>query len=210
MTKPRWAGRASARSVRTGTLKASSVGPREREPAGAEPLSLRAKAVDGVKSLDEQHLRTRRRRGDRTCTRSTVEQERSVSARKRKRPWGAIPRRPVVGVADKRQHRETVARRAEVGAGDSSEDGGETRSERRTCSQVRVLVGEGSRDCRLAASHPPSWSLRTVPDAGVVGQPGWRWGMSAVDCLGESRMREIFMSGSGRGRWRRRVTAMVA
>lgn len=48
--------------------------------SGCRALVARAKATDGAKTLDVQHLRTRRRRGSGTNTQSIVEQERSVSA----------------------------------------------------------------------------------------------------------------------------------
>ena len=63
---------------------------------GSRALTSRAKAMDGAKSLEAQHSRTRRHRGSGTITRSTPEQERSVSA---PALWSreANPRRPVGG-----------------------------------------------------------------------------------------------------------------
>ncbi|SRR6266571_4127756 len=48
--------------------------------SGSRALVARAKAMDGAKTLEVQHPRTRRRRGKGTSTQPTTEQERSVSA----------------------------------------------------------------------------------------------------------------------------------
>jgi hypothetical protein len=48
--------------------------------SGSRALTSRAKAMDGAKTLEAQHLRTRRRRGSGTITQPTMEQERSVLA----------------------------------------------------------------------------------------------------------------------------------
>jgi len=49
-------------------------------PSGSRALISRAKAMDGVKTLEVQHPRTHRRRGSGTITQPITEQERSVSA----------------------------------------------------------------------------------------------------------------------------------
>jgi hypothetical protein len=51
----------------------------------------------------------------------------------------------------------------------------------------------------------PPLVARSLPVRGRLGRSPTRWhrGMRVVDCPGESRMRENFMSGSGRGRRRR-------
>ena len=49
-------------------------------PSGSRALISRAKAVDGVKTLEVQYPRTHRRRGSGTITQPTMEQERFVSA----------------------------------------------------------------------------------------------------------------------------------
>lgn len=61
------------------------------------------------------------------------------------------------------------------------------------------------KDCGIAHRGSPLALLgrRTGTGAWARGQPGWQRGMPRVDCLGESRMRENFMSGLGRGRWKR-------
>ncbi len=61
-------------------VTASSNRPRAiGEQYGSRAPSAWVKAMDGVKSLDVQHLWTRRRIGSGTITQPTVEQERSVS-----------------------------------------------------------------------------------------------------------------------------------
>ena len=73
-------------------------------------------------------------------------------------------------------------------------------------SQVCVKTGGGSWDCRFGYSPTAvvdGDDPRTGGIAGIVGQGAWRHGMLAIDCLGESRVRENLTHGLGRGRWRR-------
>jgi hypothetical protein len=159
--------------------------------------------MEGVKTLDVQRPRIRRRRGNRTRARLIAEQERSVSARKRNGRGPAVPRRPVAGTTYKRWPREGVVRRAEVGAGHSSDHGGESPLERRACRQVCALAGEGLRNSCANGWPPASLTPRTSTGAWPCGQPVWRRQLPRVGCLGESRMSETFMSGLGRGCWKR-------
>lgn len=72
--------------------------------------------MDGAKSLDVQHLWTRRRSGSGTITQFIVEQERSVSAPVFSWHRAATPMCPVTANPIS-ESRELGERRAEVGGG---------------------------------------------------------------------------------------------
>ena len=115
-------------------------------------------------------------------------------------------RQPVVpGSIDTDNQRtwETVKCRAEVGGGRSSDDDRDniTRSERRASSQVCEVTSD---DCGIAVGYQPTRprrGLRTGSNAWIARQRWWHGGMQTIDCLGESRVRENRMHGSGRGDW---------
>jgi len=97
--------------------------------------------------------------------------------------------------AYKRCIREVVERRAEVGGG------------------IVAVIGVDN-TTRCSEGPPAGCAIATAKTlgrgalrvAGVGRQPEWRRGMRSVDCPGESRMRENFMSGLGRGSRKRGVS----
>ena len=178
-------------------------------PSGSRALVSQAKAVDGAKTLDEQHPRTRRRREGGTFTQSADE----TGEIRLGTGVNIAGRRPAVsgnGETYKQSPCEVVERRAEVGGGRSSEEGWDNRT--------RLSEGPPARYAhrlvRGSAGLPLGLSTRhAFPEIrhGRLGRPptSWRCGMRASDCLGESRMRENLTSGSGRGRWKRAWCSMV-
>ena len=84
--------------------------------SGSRALQHGAKAMDGAKSLNVQHLWTRRRSGSGTITQSIAEQERSVSAPAFSWHRAATPMCPVTANPISAA-REVGERRAEVGGG---------------------------------------------------------------------------------------------
>jgi hypothetical protein len=101
---------------------------------------------------------------------------------------------------------EVAERRAEVGAGHSSDE----RRNNRTRRSEGPVAGcatrpEGLRAC-CDAIHPSTvWWPGPCRNHVAWGRPPTRWqrGMRAFDGPGESRMRENFMSGLGRGHRKR-------
>jgi hypothetical protein len=179
-----------------------------RGSCGSRAFLQEAKATEGVKVLEMQRRRTRRGgwgRNDHTVGRGTGEI--------RLGPETGVPSgcRPAVTGRDdayKQRPCEVAKCRAEVGGGSSSDDGGDntTPLERRASSQVCVKTGDGSWDCRFGYSPiavVDGGDPRAGGIAGIVGQGAWRHRMLAIDCLGESRVRENLTHGLGRGRWRR-------
>jgi len=100
---------------------------------------------------------------------------------------------------------ETVKGRAEVGGGRSSDDDRDniTRSERRASSQVCEATSDDRGIAFLGYQPTRPWRCRLGPvsDAWVTRQRRRHGGMRLIDCLGESRVRENRMHGSGRGEW---------
>ena len=160
--------------------------------SGSRAPTRWAKATEGAKTLEMQHRGTRRRIGIGTCAQLSTERERSVSA-PASRPQAATLGAPGSGETYNRQHREGVECRAEVGGGRSSDD----RQDNTTCRSqgppARCAVTQRPRP-RAEEPRRSLWISR---------QHFWQGGMWLVDCLGESRVRENFMHGSGRGCWKR-------
>jgi hypothetical protein len=95
-----------------------------REQPGAEPGTMVAKAMEGVKCLEMQPRRTRRRKGRGMVGQSAWEQERPVSA-PAVRLFG-VPTKEWPGSSEpyKRRTREMGERGAGVGAAHSTAEAG--------------------------------------------------------------------------------------
>ena len=148
-----------------------------------------AKAMEGAKTLEVQHRGIRRRIGIGTYAQVSTERERSVSA-----PALQVPGRqpgvlrevatPITGSPGKwwsveRKSEEVI--RAMIGA--------DNITRRSKGPLARCAIKQRP---RLEAAEEPRRSLG--PTANAVAS-----GMRPVDCLGESRVRENLMHGSGRG-----------
>ena len=173
----------------------SAVSPPARAGQNGSRASMtKAKAMEGAKSLDVRHPRTRRRSGIGTYAQFGTERERSVSAPASRVPGcqpGALREvaKPITGRPGKwwnaeRKSEEVVV--AMIGA-----DNITRRSE-----------GPLAR-CAIMQRPRPLWRPRSL--VGRLGrrQHPWQGGMCPVDCLGESRVRENLTHGSGRGCWKR-------
>jgi hypothetical protein len=90
--------------------------------SGSRALVSQAKAMDGAKTLDGQHPRTRRRREGGTLRQSTDETG-EIRLGTGTMVAGCRPAMPGNGEAYKQRSCERVERRAEVGGGRSSRDG---------------------------------------------------------------------------------------
>ena len=126
-------------------------------------------------------------------------------SRHRSSPNGVVALRHSViagkGEAYKQLDCEVAERRAEVGAGHSSDE----RRNNRTRRSEGPVAGcatrpEGLRAC-CDAVHPSTAGGQVHAGTCRLGRSPTHWhcGMRALDCPVESRMRENFMSGSGRG-----------
>jgi retron-type reverse transcriptase len=132
---------------------------------------------------------------------------------------------PGSGETYKQQACEVVESRAEVGAGRSSDERRNNISRRSEGPAARCASTVGNGEGH-ASKRPTTLMQRRRASREVVGCPSsgtrlsdrhakysgraldrsstrWHRGMRPVDCLVESRMRENFMSGSGRGHWKR-------
>ena len=161
---------------------------------GSRASQIKAKAMDGAKSLDAQLQRTRRRSGIGTCAQFSTERERSVSA-----PAFWVPgRRP--------------GTLREVAMPITGGPGKWWSAERKSEEGIVAMIGvdnitrrsEGPL-ARCAITQRPRPLRRSMSLAGRLGrhQHPWQGGMRPVDCLGESRVRENLTHGSGRGCWKR-------
>ena len=161
--------------------------------SGSRAFQPKAKAMDGAKTLEVQHQRTRRRSGIGMCAQFGTERERSVSAPASMasgRQPGVLREvaTPITGSPGKwwsaeRKSEEAIVAMIGVDNITRRSEGPLARRRPRN-GQDRVAVEE------------PRRSLGPVANA-VAG------GMRPVDCLGESRVRENFMHGSGRGERKR-------
>jgi hypothetical protein len=158
--------------------------------SGSRASQIKAKAMEGAKSLDVQHRGTRRRSGIGTCAQFGTERERSVSA-------------PAT-MASGRQ--PGVLR--EVARPITGSPGKWWSAERKSEEVVLAMIGVDN-ITRRSEGPLARWAITQRPRplcgrgasqvAGAGRQHLWRGGMRPVDCLGESRVRENLTHGSGRG-----------
>jgi hypothetical protein len=171
--------------------------------SGSRAPVSQVKAMDGAKSLDAQHPRTRRRREGGTLTKSADETG-EIRLGTGVNVAGRQPAMSGSGETYKQRTCEVVERRAEVGGGRSSEEGWDntTHPSEGPLARCAHRPVRGERDCPLGyspACGPPEIRHGRLGHSST----SWRCGMRTSDGLGESRMKENFMSGSGRGCWKR-------
>ena len=152
--------------------------------------------MEGAKTLEMQHRRTRRRSGIGTCAQSGTERGRSVSAPALTAPGcqpGAL--------------REVAT---PITGGPGKWWSAERKSEEATVAMIGVdnitRRSEGPlARCAIRQRPRPLGGRGASQVAGARRQRPWRGGMRPADCLGESRVRENLTHGSGRGCWKRSI-----
>ena len=164
--------------------------------SGSRACQIKAKAMEGAKTLDVQHRGTRRRSGIGTCAQFGTERGRSVSAPATR----ASGRQP--GVL------------REVATPITGGPGKGWSAERKSEEVVLAMIGadnitrrsEGPlARCAIKQRPRPLGGRGASQVAGAGRQRPWRGGMRPADCLGESRVRENLTHGSGRGCWKRGI-----
>ena len=190
--RPLW-GRASRRSVTLCESCSVVIRPAVwQKEEGAEPLDNGRRPSLGVKNLELQPRETLRRRGIGTFAQPSTEQERSVST---PAVWPQVANlgcpgmmKPITGNTGKWWSVERKSEEAVVAT-----IGVDNRTRRSEGPLARCAIKQRP---RLIAAEEPRRSLGPIANAVACG-------MLSVDCLGESRVRENFMHGLGRGERRR-------